>query len=88
MFLYKYKNSLLPPTFQNFYVKNREIHNYPTRSANKLRLPLTKTKIASSYVKKTGVEIWAEFSDHISHNQKISFLKEKYLVFSYPNTSF
>jgi hypothetical protein len=77
IFLYKYKNGLLPPTFNNFYQENREFHNYGTRSASNLRIPLTRTKNASSFVKKTGVSLWSEFSTQISADQKIGSYKRE-----------
>jgi hypothetical protein len=39
IFLYQFKNNLLPPTFKNFYSENREFHSHLTRSANVLRPP-------------------------------------------------
>jgi hypothetical protein len=74
--MYKYHNKLLPLPFKNFYAENRDFHSYQTRSAAKLRIPLTRTKIASSFIKKTGVSIWSEFSPHISHEKRIGTFKK------------
>ena len=35
IFMYKYKNNLLPKIFNNFYLENSSFHSYPTRHANK-----------------------------------------------------
>ena len=57
IFVYKHKNGLLPNIFEGFYTENRAVHRYPTRNADQFRVPLTKTKISSSFLKKTGVKI-------------------------------
>jgi hypothetical protein len=76
IFVYKYKNGLLPSPFNSFYTTNSQIHNYPTRHANHLRMPTAKTKMASSFVKKTGANIWSNLPNHIHHNMKIGGLKK------------
>jgi hypothetical protein len=77
IFVYKYKNGLLPDIFNGFYIENQQIHRYPTRNADQFRVPLTKTKTASSFLNKTGVNIWEEFSPKISHNIKIGLFKKQ-----------
>ena len=61
-FMYNYKNGKLPHTFNDFYTENNEYHRYPTRGANQLRIPLAKSKIASTFVRKTGVALWNSLS--------------------------
>jgi exonuclease III len=75
IFVYKYKNGLLPPPFLNFYTTNRETHHYPTRQAHLFRVPLTKTKMASTFIKKTGVSIWNSFANEITHETRVSTFK-------------
>jgi hypothetical protein len=67
IFLYKFKNGHLPSTFDNFFSYNGENHRYPTRAANQLRIPLTRTKHSSSFIKKTGVMLWSQYDKKISH---------------------
>jgi hypothetical protein len=76
IFVYKYKNGLLPSPFDSFYTTNSQIHNYPTRHANQIRIPTAKTKMASTFVKKTGANIWNTLPNHIHHNMKIGGLKK------------
>jgi hypothetical protein len=75
IFVYKYKNDLLPPPFNGFYITHNQIHRYQTRNANQLRLPLTKTKMATSFIKRTGVNIWNSFSNIIHTNMSFGELK-------------
>ena len=77
LFTYKYKNGLLPIMFENFYSENRSFHSYPTKQANTLRIPLARTKLASVFVKKTGVTFWNSYSTQISHDLKIGLFKRK-----------
>ena len=75
LFIYKYKNGLLPPIFDNFYVENSQFHSYQTRAAAQLRIPLTRTKHASMFVKKTGVSLWSQYGNQLSHTIKIGKFK-------------
>jgi hypothetical protein len=42
-------------------------------------MPLTKTHIAATFVKKTGVSICSEFVDKISYDTKIGLFKSNLL---------
>ena len=75
IFMYQFKNKTLPPPFDNFYYENRAFHHYRTRQATQLRVPLTRTKMASSFIKKTGVSLWNSYSTKISSNLKIGVYK-------------
>jgi hypothetical protein len=81
--IYKFKNGLLPQIFDTFYTLNGEIHRYPTRAANQLRVPLTKSKQASSFIKKSGVLLWNSQTQELSHREKIGkfkrYIKTKFL---------
>ena len=76
IFVYKYKNGLLPSPFDSFYTTNSQIHNYPTRHAHQIRIPTAKTKMASTFVKKTGANIWNSLPNNIHHNMKIGVFKK------------
>ena len=75
IFLYKFKNDLLPTIFKNFYAENRQFHEHNTRASQNLRIPLTKTNLAASFIKKTGVTILDEYAKKISFNTKIGGFK-------------
>jgi hypothetical protein len=49
LFMFKYKTNNLPNIFKHFLRENNEFHSYPTRGANRLRPPKTKTKIAQNW---------------------------------------
>jgi hypothetical protein len=76
IFVYKYKNDLLPTPFLSFFTTNSQVHRCNTRNANLFRMPVAKTKMASSFIKKTGVNIWNHFSNEITHEMKIGAFKK------------
>jgi hypothetical protein len=76
LFVYKFKNGLLPPTFNSFYTTNNEVHNYHTRHARHLRPPIAKSRIATSFIKKSGVDIWNGFPVTLTHDIKIGLFKK------------
>ena len=76
-FMYGYKNNLLPPIFNNFFHRNQDFHNYPTRGSALLRAPKVKTKIAAAFIKKSGSTLWNMYAQQIkNHNNIRSFNKE------------
>jgi hypothetical protein len=80
LFVYKYKNNLLPQTFQNFYQTNSQVHQYPTRNAGRFREPMAKLRITAAFIKKAGVSLWNEYASQISHETKISLFKKTITV--------
>jgi hypothetical protein len=75
IFVYKYKNDLLPPPFNGFYITHRQIHRYPTRNASQLRIPKAKTKMASRFIMTTGVNIWNSMDTIVSTEMGMGALK-------------
>ena len=75
LFMFKFKNSLLPDIFKSFFITNSNIHTYPTRSAHKLRIPLVKSQIANSFITKTGVDIWNTMPISLTTKMKIGSFK-------------
>jgi len=80
IFVYKFKNRLLPTVFDNFYTENRQVHRYQTRNADQFRTPLTKYRVAANFIKKTGVTIWQELNNEISHEKKIGLFKREVIA--------
>jgi hypothetical protein len=66
IFMFKYKNGFLPSIFNNLFVQNLTIHNYPTRNSKKLRIPRMTTKIGDAFITKTGVHLWNKLPDSIT----------------------
>ena len=77
IFMFKFKNGQLPSTFNNFYSENQVFHRYPTSGAKNLRTPRVRTKIATSFIKKTGVDLWNASSPKISNCHQIGVFKRE-----------
>ena len=76
LFMFKFKNNLLPPIFNEFYSVNSAFHRYPTRKANHLRGPKLKTKMAQLFIKNSGAQIWNSYDAKIDHEKSISCFKK------------
>ena len=90
VFMYKYKNHLLPDIFKNFFTTNSDLHSYPTRNASKLRPPRNTTQFGTRFIKTTGVTFWNKIENQISKDQKIGTFKKhlkKYIINQRKNLS-
>jgi hypothetical protein len=76
IFMFQFTNRLLPSIFDNFFIQNQHVHNYPTRNASKLRPPLTKTRNACKFIKNTGVGVWNDLNATITSIPKIPTFKK------------
>ena len=67
VFMYRFKNRLLPPVFDTFFSKVSDIHQYNTRSAAKpsYYLPRVRTNYGKFSIRFQGPKIWNLFNDHI-----------------------
>ena len=65
IFMYKYKNGLLPALLNDYFTENSSHHRYPTRNAQQLRIPKVKSKIANSFIKKSGVAMWNKLEERL-----------------------
>jgi len=86
VFMYRFKNSLLPPVFDTFFSKMNDIHQYNTRSAAKQSyyLPRVRTNYAKFSIRFQGPKIWNLIDDDIksvSFAQFKSNLKHSYLLY-------
>ena len=59
-----------------FFACNNATHRYPTRTGNKLRTPPTRTRLAATFITRTGVHSWNKLEETITSNLKIGTLKK------------
>ena len=71
IFMFKYKNDLLPKSFENVFTTHRENHNYNTRNRDDFKLPLHKT----ANVFKIGPKIWNDLPINIKTSLSLSQFK-------------
>jgi hypothetical protein len=58
MFVYKFKKSLLPGIFSNYFIKTDDIHGYDTRQTNNYYLPLCRLDISQTGFKYNACKMW------------------------------
>ena len=91
LFMFKVYHKLVPSTFQSFFVKNRDIHDYPTSSSNKYHVPLAKSYYTAKIVRSTGVSTFNFFYDKVDFYVEFcsyKFSLKKYLVQNNVNNIF
>ena len=74
LILYKFHHGLLPGVFSDFFMENNTVHNYYTRQADQMHVPLFRSKQASLSIRKMGVR---------SHNHFRSLLDIESLELCY-----
>ena len=57
-FMYKYHYEMLPPVFDNFFLYNSNLHQYPTRTCNNIHLSNPKLLLAHKSLRHHGPDIW------------------------------
>ena len=65
IFMYKYKNKLLPPSFHDFFTLNSAIHSYPTRNSPNYHLVNPRLLIAHKSIRHHGPDLWNALPDSI-----------------------
>ena len=58
IFMYKYKNKLLPESFKDFFTLNSDIHSYPTRNSQNFHLVNPRLLIAHKSIRLHGPDLW------------------------------
>ena len=71
IFMFKYKNNMLPVSFDNFFTVNRENHNYNTRNRNDFEIQMHKMKTIFTM----GPKIWNELPTNIKNATKLGQFK-------------
>ena len=84
IFMYKFKNRLLPLVFNNFFTEVSEVHQYNTRSAAKhsYYLPKVRTNYGKFNIRFQAPVIWNAINEQVKTGSLSKFklsLKEQYL---------
>ena len=61
IFMFKYRNDLLPVSFENIFTTHKENHKYNTRNKDDFKIPIQK----SENIFKTGPKIWNDLPKNI-----------------------
>ena len=79
----KFQHNRLPCVFHSFFIRNSEIHNYPTSSSQKLHVPLAKSYYTAKIVRTTAVNTYNYFYGKIDfnvHYWTYKFNLKRYLI--------
>ena len=85
-FMYALNNNNLPSIFNNIFVLNNSIHNYPTRQADCMHLPLKRTLFAQNTFVYLGPKLWNSLPDEIKNSISPNTFKiklKKYILRDY-----
>ena len=79
-FMYKYSKDLLhvPPIFDNYFILNRCVNNYETRSSNNLYVPFYHDKLSRSTIRFVGPMIWNYIDIFLKQSPFLSSFKKKF----------
>ena len=75
--MYLFYKKELPMVFNSIFIKNNEIHQYPTRQTNLLHIPRIRTALTQSTFIYTGPKLWNSLSSDIRETISLSTFKYK-----------
>ena len=80
-FMFRVCNNHVPRVFHSFFKRNREFHNYETRTANHFHVPPVRTDLAKTGIRYRGATLWNAILDHgldheLSEAIFVKFLKK------------
>ena len=85
-FMFRFTHGRLPHAFNNMFLRNQNIHRYPTRQANDFHLPLMRTARAQSTFIFEGPKFWNSLSNDITSCPSLNTFRDelkKFLLKSY-----
>lgn len=65
IFMYSWSNNLLPKIFDELFIYNREIHQYPTRRRENIHIGPVRTSLVQKSFLHEGPKLWNELPLHI-----------------------
>jgi len=78
LFMYNYTFNNLPLNFDNYFVTNRSIHNYSTRSSDLYRPSNFKFNLARNSIKRQGPLLWNSIDINLRNSPSVFTFKHKY----------
>jgi hypothetical protein len=78
VFMYKYVANELPDSFDNYFVKRSEIHNYHTRNSSKYNQTRNKKVFTDKSIRTTGPLSWNSLDDNMKAANSTKHFRKKY----------
>ena len=76
IFIYKYKNNILPRMFNDYFVFNANVHNYNTRNRHLMRTVLSRTDFRSKTLRCSLPSIYNKYVNLVDFNLKYQRFKK------------
>ena len=81
VFMYKYIDNELPAIFNGMFIRNSQIHNYPTRSKDMFQLPKCHTSLRQKSILFNGALTWNTIAKNIHISNTLNTFKHTYKQF-------
>ena len=78
IFMYKYINKLLPQAFTTYFTAVHDVHDYSTRSCNKLYIPFTRTSYSINTLRFHGPRLWNSIDEAVKTQSSVGRFKISY----------
>ena len=75
-FMYRSSVNELPSSFNNYFTKRSEVHNYSTRHGNHLNLTKNKKTFSDHSVRSTGPRLWNALENSIRASKSIKHFRK------------
>ena len=87
-FMFRVCNNHVSCVFHSFFKRDREFHNYETRTANHFHVPPVRTDLAKTGIRYRGATLWNAISNHGLDHQKpyLSNFSRKLLMHCHDNS--
>ena len=72
IFMYKYRNNMLPQSFDGIFTNHQSNHNYDTRNKGDYKLSMQRVNT----IVKTGPKIWNELPKYIKNSKTLGLFKK------------
>ncbi len=78
LFMYKFKNNMLPHNFSNYFIVAGNIHDYVTRSSNSYRPQCFNTNLAMNSIRRQGALLWNDIDEGVRNSPSHKIFKRMY----------
>ena len=77
VFMYKYSINELPVTFNEYFSKRSDVHNYSTRHVNDLNLTNNKKAFPDHGIRSSGPILWNSLSKMLKETKTVNTFRSK-----------
>ena len=78
VFMYRYFEKLLPESFNAFFTKRSDIHNYHTRNSSNLNHTRNRKVFADKTIRTTGPKLWNSLNDQVKKSLATKLFRNSY----------